>query len=106
MGTMKPGAALERIFFRISEVGHASGLPRTSGRLVLLSLLGQYSGAQRLRFWSGRSQGFQNARLEQVEPELADVTTMRMDPQHAENRIFADTGCRWPKRLTAAARAE
>jgi hypothetical protein len=34
------------------------------------------------------------------------VTTMRMDPKNSENRIFANSGCRWPERLAAAARTE
>jgi hypothetical protein len=170
MGTAKFGAALERIFFRISVSGfrfaRMQTTPRSRSRFgragggrqqqaaggrrqaaggrrqaaecyrtatvresVLVPIFSRpltdpvapqflsqqirYPRTQRSSFdpcsgrrlnWAG--QASQDPGLEQIEPDLADVTSMWTNAQHPKNRIFANPGYRGPKRLAAATRAE
>jgi hypothetical protein len=82
------------IFRSLSQqIGH----PRTQWR--------SFEPGRSWRFNRARQRS-QNRRLEDVEPDFADVTTMRTDTQHSENRIFGNPGRRRSKRLAAAARTE
>ena len=88
-------------------------LPARRGSVRPLAQHIGYSRTQRRSFdpCSGRCfdwarERCQDSRLEQIEPDFADVAPLRMKTQHSKNRIFVNPECRGPKGLAAAARTE